>query len=190
MKPRSDSLLPALAVCYGCIPRADQDRTGYSQGLPQHLGFLVKALWGMQQGVAMAYLNVGLGLQCTLHKIPSSVRFSFLNMSPGWGFNKMQCWHEIQVCRNSCMMSDLRCSLISCPWESQYWMPREESKKKSLENTYNPVTNFKAYHPEAGKPEKLRFCSNKKIFSKHKQRKRNSPLKISPVRFYGICFCL
>lgn len=65
VKPRSDSQLPALSVCYGCVSRTDQDWTGYSQVLPQPLGCLAKALWGTQKEGAIAHPRTVAALQTT-----------------------------------------------------------------------------------------------------------------------------
>lgn len=128
-----------MAVFYGCVPRAEQDRTGYPQGLFQNLGFFEKVLWGMQWGQPWhtPVWDWGCSAHCTT--IPTTSLF-FHKISPGWGLDEMKHWDEIQVCRNSCKMSEP--------------MTREGYMEKCLKNSYNPVKSFKAYHPEGGKPEK------------------------------------
>lgn len=70
VKPRRDSQLPSVLWQ---SPKSRPEHRVFSWGLPQHLGILAKALWGVQRGQAVVHPSVGWGLQCTLHKIACSV---------------------------------------------------------------------------------------------------------------------
>lgn len=85
---------------YDFVPRADQEKTGYSQGFTQNLGLFEKAFWGMLWGGTMAHPSVGLGLQGNCTGTPTAA-LSFLRMSPIWGLNGMKHLNEIKVFRDS-----------------------------------------------------------------------------------------